>query len=113
MKKILILCLVCTALGGCHWFASEEEDFIFHFNESMVTVEVGMMGALYLTVDPVSMLQDYRLKYTIDEISVVTIRDYSNNSVLFTGKSQGSAILTAELAGKKTQAVITVTGSGE
>jgi molybdenum cofactor biosynthesis enzyme len=106
---VFFLLPVWIILGSCHWFAREEVDFEFHFNESMVTVQVGMIGALYLTVNPSSYLQDYRLTYTMDEAGVATIQEYSKSSVVFKGNQKGSAVITAELAGKRTQAVITVT----
>jgi hypothetical protein len=108
-RKVFFLLLIGILFGGCHWFADEEADFEFHFNESMVTVRVGMIGALYLTVNPSSYLQDYHLTYTIDEAGIATIKEYSKNSVVFAGNQKGSAVITAELAGKRTQAVITVT----
>jgi len=110
--KIIILLLILCALfsGSCHLFenADKTENVAVYFNESNVSVYEGGLASLSLRIEPPDGLPYYTVDYEIlnEEIAVIFRAD--RRGVVFSGRKEGSTVITAKIKNAEAKAVINV-----
>ena len=110
--KIMTLLLILFALfsESCHLFESvdETENVAVYFNESNVSVYEGGLGSFSLRVEPPDGLPYYTVDYEIlnEEIAVIFRAD--RRGVVFSGRKEGSTVITAKIGNAEAKAVINV-----
>ena len=104
-----VVVLLALFLGSCHLFdADETENVAVYFNESNVSVYEGGLGSLSLRMEPPDTLSYYTVDYSIlnEEIAVVFRAD--RRGVVFSGRKEGSTVITASVGNAEAKAVINV-----
>ena len=104
-----IIILLALFLGSCHIFdADETQSVAVYFNESNVSVYEGGLGSLSLRIEPPDVLLDNTVEYSIlnEEIAVVFRAD--RRGVVFSGRKEGSTVITASIGNAEAKAVINV-----
>jgi len=104
-----IVVLLALFLSSCHLFdADETENVAVYFNESNVSVYEGGLGSLSLRIEPSDVLSYYTVDYSIlnEEIAVVFRAD--RRGVVFSGRKEGSTVITASIGNAEAKAVINV-----
>jgi len=105
--KIIIIFLL---FSSCHLFDNTEETqhVAVYFNESNVSVYEGGLGSLSLRIEPPDRLSYYTVDYKIlnEEIAVIFRAD--RRGVVFSGKQEGSTVITAVIGNAEAKAVINV-----
>jgi len=110
--KVIITLLIFCALfsGSCHLFekVDETENVAVYFNESNVSVYEGGLGSLSLRIEPPDRLPYYTVDYGIlnEEIAVIFRAD--RRGVVFSGRKEGSTVITAKIGNAEAKAVINV-----
>jgi hypothetical protein len=104
-----IVALLALFLSACHLFdADETQNVAVYFNESNVSVYEGGLGSLSLRIEPPDVLSYYAVDYTIlnEEIAVIFRAD--RRGVVFSGRKEGSTVITASIGNAEAKAVINV-----
>jgi len=110
--KMIALMLIFFTLfsGSCHLFenADKTENVAVYFNESNVSVYEGGLGSFSLRVEPPDGLPYYTVDYEIlnEEIAVIFRAD--RRGVVFSGRKEGSTVITAKIGNAEAKAVINV-----
>jgi hypothetical protein len=110
-SKIIILLIIITILSGsCHLFdhVDDAQNVAVYFNETNVSVYEGGLGSLSLRLEPSDALPYHAVDYEIlnDEIAVIFRAD--RRGVVFSGKKEGSTVITATIGSASAKAVINV-----
>jgi hypothetical protein len=110
--KIIILLLISCALfsGSCHLFGNvdETENVAVYFNESNVSVYEGGLASLSLRVEPPDGLPYYTVDYEILNQEIAVIFRADRRGVVFSGRKEGSTVITAKIGNAEAKAVINV-----
>jgi hypothetical protein len=110
--KIIALMLILFALflSSCHFFenADETESVAVYFNESNVSVYEGGLASLSLRIEPPDGLPYYTVDYGILNEEIAAIFRADRRGVVFTGKKEGSTVITAKIGNAEAKAVINV-----
>jgi len=104
-----VVVLLALFLGSCHLFdADETQNVAVYFNESNVSVFEGGLGSLSLRIEPPDTLSYYTVDYSIlnEEVAVVFRAD--RRGVVFSGRKEGSTVITASVGNAEAKAVINV-----
>jgi len=105
-----IIVLLALFLGSCHLFdgSDETQNVAVYFNESNVSVYEGGLGSLSLRIEPPDTLSYYTVDYSIlnEEIAVIFRAD--RRGVVFSGRKEGSTVITASIGNAEAKAVINV-----
>jgi hypothetical protein len=105
-----VVVLLALFLCSCHVFdaVDETQNVAVYFNESNVSVYEGGLGSLSLRIEPADILSYYTVDYKIlnEEIAVIFRAD--NRGVVFSGRKEGSTVITASLGNAEAKAVINV-----
>jgi len=110
--KIIMLLLTFFALfsGACHLFdnADDTENVAVYFNESNVSVYEGGLGSLSLRIEPPDGLPYYTVDYKILNEEIAAIFRADRRGVVFSGRKEGSTVITAKIGNAEAKAVINV-----
>jgi len=110
--KITALLLIFFSLfsGSCHLFddADETENVAVYFNESNVSVYEGGLGSLSLRIEPPDGLPYYTVDYKILNEEIAAIFRADRRGVVFSGRKEGSTVITAKIKNAEAKAVINV-----
>lgn len=110
--KIIMLLLTFFALfsGSCHLFdnADDTENVAVYFNESNVSVYEGGLGSLSLRIEPPDGLPYYTVDYKILNEEIAAIFRADRRGVVFSGRKEGSTVITAKIGNAEAKAVINV-----
>jgi hypothetical protein len=104
-----VMILLALLLSSCHLFdADETQNVAVYFDESNVSVYEGGLGSLSLRIEPPDILSYYTVDYTIlnEEIAVIFRAD--RRGVVFSGRKEGSTVITASVGNAEAKAVINV-----
>ena len=105
-----IMMLLALFLTSCHLFdaVDETQNVAIYFDESNVSVYEGGLGSLSLRIEPPDILSYYTVDYAIlnEEIAVIFRAD--RRGVVFSGRKEGSTIITASVSNAEAKAVINV-----
>ena len=104
-----VMILLVLFLSSCHLFdADETQNVAVYFNESNVSVYEGGLGSLSLRIEPPDVLSYYTVEYAIlnEEIAVIFRAD--QRGVVFSGRKEGSTVITASVGNAEAKAVINV-----
>jgi len=110
--KITSLLLILFALfsGSCHLFdnVDDTENVAVYFNESNVSVYEGGLGSLSLRIEPPDGLSYYTVNYEILNEEIAAIFRADRRGVVFSGRKEGSTVITAKIGKAEAKAVINV-----
>jgi len=110
--KIIMLLLIFFALfsGSCHLFddVDDTENVAVYFNESNVSVYEGGLGSLSLRIEPPDGLPRYTVDYEILNEEIAAIFRADRRGVVFSGRKEGSTVITAKIGKAEAKAVINV-----
>jgi len=110
--KITALLLIFFALfsGSCHLFddVDKTENVAVYFNESNVSVYEGGLGSLSLRIEPPDGLPYYTVNYEILNGEIAAIFRADRRGVVFSGRKEGSTVITAKIGNAEAKAVINV-----
>jgi len=105
-----VIALLALLLGSCHLFdaVDETQNVAVYFNESNVSVYEGGLGSLSLRIEPPDILSYYTVDYAIlnEEIAVIFRAD--RRGVVFSGRKEGSTVITASVGNAEAKAVVNV-----
>jgi hypothetical protein len=105
-----VVVLLALLLSSCHLFdaVDETQNVAVYFDESNVSVYEGGFGSLSLRIEPPDILSYYTVDYTIlnEEIAVIFRAD--RRGVVFSGRNEGSTVITASVGNAEAKAVINV-----
>jgi len=108
--KVIITFVLAISLGSCHMFDTDDEtqNVAVYFNESNVSVYEGSLGSLSLRIEPPDILSYYTVNYAIlnEEIAVIFRAD--QRGVVFSGRKEGSTVISASVGNAEAKAVINV-----
>jgi hypothetical protein len=109
-KIVTVLILLTILSGSCHLFdqVDEAQNVAVYFNETNVSVYEGGLGSLSLRIEPPDGLPYHSVDYKIlnEEIAVIFRAD--RRGVVFSGRNEGSTVITAVIGGAEAKAVINV-----
>jgi len=105
-----VVVLLALLLNSCHLFApvDETENVAVYFNESNVSVFEGGLGSLSLRIEPTDILTNYTVNYSILNEEVAVIFRADNRGIVFSGRQEGSTVITASVGKAEAKAVINV-----
>jgi len=106
--KIMVILLLF--LGSCHLFdsADDTQNVSVYFNESNVSVYEGGLASLSLRIEPPDRLPYYTVEYKILNEDVAVIFRADRRGVVFSGRKEGSTVITAAIGNAEAKAVINV-----
>jgi hypothetical protein len=107
VKMIIIFTLFCCS---CHLFdrTDEAQNVAVYFNETNVSVYEGGLGSLSLRIEPPDGLPYYTVDYQIMNEDIATIFRADRRGVVFSGRQEGSTVITAKIGNAEAKAVINV-----
>jgi hypothetical protein len=112
IKYILLFLNITTILllNSCHLFDDHTptETIAVFFNETNVSVYEGGLGSVSLRVEPSDILAYNNVSYSISNETVAVIYRADRRGCVFTGRSEGSTVLTAKIKDAEARMVITV-----
>jgi hypothetical protein len=113
MRKFILLPISLTAillLHSCHLFDDHTptETIAIFFNETNVSVYEGGLGSVSLRVEPSDILAHNNVSYSISNETIAVIYRADRRGCVFTGRSEGSTVLTAKVKDAEARMVITV-----
>jgi len=105
-----ITAVLLLFLGSCHLFDSvdDTQTVAVYFNESNVSVYEGGLGSLSLRIEPPNSLPYYTVEYKILNEEVAVIFRADRKGVVFSGRKEGSTVITATIGNAEAKAVINV-----
>lgn len=108
--KIIPMILAIMLLASCHLFDNTEvtQSVAVYFNETNVSVYKGGLGSLSLRIEPPDELAYYPVDYTIMNEEIAMVFKADRRGVVFSGKQEGSTVITAAIGNAKAKAVINV-----
>jgi hypothetical protein len=105
-----MLILLTLLSGSCHLFyhVDEAQNVAVYFNETNVSVYEGGFGSFSLKLEPPDALPYHAVDYKIlnEEIAVIFRAD--RRGVVFSGRKEGSTVITATIGSAEAKAVINV-----
>jgi hypothetical protein len=106
--KVLVLLIILS--GSCHLFEyfDEAKNVALYFNETNVSVYEGGLGSLSLRIEPPDALPYYAVEYKILNEEVAVIFRADRRGVVFSGRQEGSTVITAVIGAAEAKAVINV-----
>jgi hypothetical protein len=108
--KIIVLIILMFFFISCHLFdrVDDAQNVAVYFNETNVSVYEGGLGSLSLRIEPPDGLLYRPVDYRIlnEEIAVIFRAD--RRGVVFSGKKEGSTLITAVIGNAEAKAVINV-----
>jgi hypothetical protein len=109
-KIINILLLSVIMNGSCHLFDHNDsaQNVAVYFNETNVSVYEGGLGSLSLRIEPPDALPYNAVDYRILNEETAVIFRADRRGVVFSGRSEGSTLITATIGGASAKAVINV-----
>jgi len=110
MAALVFALALMASVSSCHIFDADDEtqDVAVYFNESNVSVYEGGLGSLSLRIEPMDVLAYYPVNYAIlnEEIAVIFRAD--RRGVVFSGRKEGSTVISASVGNAEAKAVINV-----
>jgi len=109
-KVVIAALALMVCASSCHLFEAvdETQNVAVYFNESNVSVYEGGLGSLSLRIEPSDILSYYTVDYAIlnEEIAVIFRAD--RRGVVFSGRKEGSTVISASVGNAEAKAVINV-----
>jgi hypothetical protein len=95
---------------SCHIFdrTYDTQNVAVYFNESNVAVYEGGLGSLSLRIEPPDGLPYSAVDYQIMNEDVAVIFRADRKGVVFSGRKEGSTVITAKIGNAEVKAVINV-----
>jgi len=108
--KIKIIMIMTLLFSSCHLFDGVEDtqNITVYFNESNVSVYEGGLASLSLRIEPPDRLSYYTVDYKILNEEVAVIFRADRRGVVFSGRKEGSTVITAVIGEAEAKAVINV-----
>jgi hypothetical protein len=108
--KIILLILLTIIQASCHLFdhIDETRNVAVYFNETNVSVYEGGFGSFSLRIEPADALPYHAVDYTILNEEVAVIFRADRRGVVFSGRNEGSTVITATIGRAEAKAVINV-----
>jgi hypothetical protein len=110
VKIIAILTLLILFCESCHLFdrIDELQNVAVYFNETNVAVYEGGLGSLSLRIEPPDGLPYYMVDYQIMNEDIAILFRADRRGVVFSGRREGSTVITAKIGKAEAKAVINV-----
>jgi hypothetical protein len=110
MGAKIILIILTTFIISCHLFdrIDDAENVAVYFNETNVSVYEGGLGSLSLRLEPPDGLPYHAVNYKILNEDIAVIFRADRRGVVFSGKKEGSTVITATIGNAEAKAVINV-----
>jgi hypothetical protein len=104
---LIIISLFCVS---CHFFdrTDEARNVAVYFNETNVSVYEGGLGSLSLRIEPPDGLPYYTVDYQIMNEEIAMLFRADRRGVVFSGRQEGSTVITAKIGNAEAKAVINV-----
>jgi hypothetical protein len=104
---IIILTFFFTS---CHFFdrTDDAQNVAVYFNETNVSVYEGGLASLSLRIDPPDGLPYAVVDYQIMNEDVAMIFRADRRGVVFSGRQEGSTVITAKIGNAEAKAVVNV-----
>jgi len=98
------------SVSSCHLFdeVDDTQNVAVYFNESNVSVYEGGLGSLSLRIEPPDVLSYYTVNYTITNEEIAVIFRADRRGVVFSGRKEGSTVISASVGNAEAKAVINV-----
>jgi hypothetical protein len=108
--KIIFVIIMTIFPLSCHLFDrfDDFENVAVYFNETNVSVYEGGLGSFSLRLEPPDALPYYAVDYKILNEEVAVIFRADRRGVVFSGKKEGSTLITAVVGSAEAKAVINV-----
>ena len=110
MGAKIITVIAALFFSSCHLFGNMDEtrNVAVYFNESNVSVFEGGLGSLSLRIEPSDALTYYTVDYKISNEEVAVIFRADRRGVVFSGRNEGSTVISAIIGNAEAKAVINV-----
>jgi len=108
--KVIAAFALMISVSSCHLFdaVDETQNVAVYFNESNVSVYEGGLGSLSLRIEPPDVLTYYAVEYKILNEEVAVIFRADRRGVVFSGRKEGSTVISASVGNAEAKAVINV-----
>ncbi len=118
MKKyILMIILGTSCLFSCSFInkVRGEDQYVesIEFKSGKYVLYEGEAEVCYVTASPTDSFEWYETEYSIEDTSIISFEDCTDNYCIIKGIKAGTSVVTAELGGKTGKTVITVRKKGQ